>query len=203
MTTATTQKESVLLLARKLGILNRQDVRDAALPEEYLSRLTAENALIALALGIYMSADHEPGAHLDLAIVCKRIPECVIFGISALQFHDITTQVAHSVQIAIKRGKWTPQLEWPAIEVFHISSKAFSLGIERHTIENNTEIQVYSVARTVADLFKFRNHFGLDVAIEALREGWRDQRFTMKELYECAKICRVQSVMRPYMEMLE
>lgn len=103
----------------------------------------------------------------------------------------------------INRGNWTPQLKWPAIEVFLISPKAFSLGIERHTIENSTEIQVYSVTRTVADLFKFRNHFGLDVAIEALREGWRDQRFTMKELYEFAKICRVQSVMRPYMEMLE
>lgn len=98
MTVDTTQKERVLLLTRKLGILNRQDVRDAELSEEYLSRLTAENALIALAPGLYMSVEHEPSANLELAIVSKRIPECVIFGIAALQFHELTIQVADSDQ---------------------------------------------------------------------------------------------------------
>ncbi len=202
MTEPTTQKQRVLALAKERGLLSRTDLREADLPEEYLSRLESEGELTALAPGVYMASEHDAGESLDLAVVAKRVPHAVVFGISALQFHDLTTQIAHSVQISIERGKWEPKLDWPPIEVFHISGDAFSAGVETHTVEKNVEVQVYSVAKTVADIFKFRNTFGLDVAIEALKEGWRENRFTMGEIYEYAKICRVQRVMRPYLEML-
>lgn len=203
MTKATTQKQCVLELAKERGLLSRADLREADLPEEYLSRLQSEGELTALAPGIYMAPEHDASESLDLAVVAKKVPHAVVFGISALQFHDLTTQIAHSVQIAIERGKWEPKLDWPPIEVFHISGDAFSAGVETHTVEKNVEVQVYSVAKTIADIFKFRNTFGLDVAIEALKEGWRENRFTMDEIYEYAKLCRVQRVMRPYLEMLQ
>lgn len=203
MTEHVTQKQRVVQLASKLGIISRADVREADLPEESLSRLEEEDKLTALAPGVYMAHDHDASEFLELAVVAEKAPNAVLFGISALQFHALTTQVAHTVQIAIERGRWTPQLEWPTLETFHISGEAFSAGVEHHTIEKSVELKVYSVAKTVADLFKFRNTLGLDVAIEALREGWREQRFTMDELYAQAKICRVQTVMRPYLEMLQ
>jgi predicted transcriptional regulator of viral defense system len=203
MTEPTTQKQRVLELAKERGVLSRADLREAELPEEYLSRLENEGELTALAPGIYMAPEHDASESLELAVVTKKVPHAVVFGISALQFHDLTTQIAHSVQIAIERGKWEPKLDWPPIEVFHISGDAFSAGVETHTIEKDVEIQIYSVAKTVADLYKFRNTFGLDVAVEALKVGWRYQGFTMDEVYEYAKICRVQRVMRPYLEMLQ
>lgn len=203
MSKPTTQKQRVLELAKDRGIIRRADLREADLPEEYLSRLESEGELTALAPGIYMAPDHDVSESLDLAVVTKKVPHAVVFGISALQFHDLTTQIAHSVQIAIERGKWEPKLDWPPIEVFHISGDAFSAGVENHIVEKDVKLQVYSVPKTIADLFKFRNTFGLDVAIEALKEGWREKRFTMDEIYEHAKICRVQRVMRPYLEMLQ
>ncbi len=194
---------NLLDLAKDRGIISRADLREADLPEAYLARLESEGELTALAPGVYMAPDHDASELLDLAVVAKKVPHAVVFGISALQFHDLTTQIAHSVQIAIERGKWEPKLDWPPIKVFHISGDAFSAGIETHTVEKDVKAQVYSVAKTIADIFKFRNTFGLDVAIEALKEGWRYQRFTMDEVYEYAKICRVQRVMRPYLEMLQ
>lgn len=197
-----TQKEEIMQLAQDRGIVSRADVRDAGLPGEYLARMQNEGTLMLLAPGIYMVPDHDAGESLELAVVAKRVPHAVAFGLSALRFHDLTTQVARATQIAIERGKWEPKLEWPAIDVYHISGDAFSAGVETHTVEGSVKIQVYSVAKTIVDLFKFRNSFGLDVAIEALKEGWRDGRFTMDELHEYAEICRMARVMRPYLEML-
>lgn len=197
-----TQKQYVLALAEERGILSRADLREADLPETYLSQLASEGKLAALAPGVYMAKGYEPAETLDLAVVAKKVPSAVLMGISALQFHGLTTHLAHSVQIAIERGRWTPSLDWPPIEVFHISSRAFSAGIETHLIETSVELRVYSVAKTIADLFKFRHTFGLDVALDALKEGWREGRFEMSELDTYADVCRVRGVMRPYLEML-
>ncbi len=192
----------VLEMARKQGIISRADLREEGFAEEYLAKLAAAGYLSNLAPGVYMDNDADVGEHLELAVVAKRIPRAIFFGLTALAFHDLTTQVAHSVEFAIERDTWAPKLDWPTIDVFHLSGASYSTGIEEHIIEDNVPIQVYSVAKTVADLFKFRSRFGLDVAIEALREGWREKRFTLDELGACAKACRVHNVMRPYTEML-
>jgi predicted transcriptional regulator of viral defense system len=196
-------RSRALKLAKEFGVVSRRDLKDANLPEEYLARLEDEGELVQLSPGLYMCPDHEPGEHFELAVVAKRVPHAVFFGITALQFHDLTTHVANAVQIAIERGRWDPKIDWPTVDTFHISGEAFTAGVEAHEVEGGVDIHVYSVAKTVADLFKFRNRFGLDVAIEALREGWREQHFTMDELYEYARVCRVHNVIRPYTEMLE
>ena len=189
------------LIGRK-GLVSRADMRDEGLTEEYLSRMSSKGLLTLMAPGVYADPDAEFDEFIELAIVAKRIPHAVFFGPSALMFHGVTTQVAHSVHLAVERGKWTPKLDWPAIEVVHLSKPSYSTGIEEHTVTPDVRIRVYSVAKTVADLFKFRNRFGLDVALEALKEGWRARLFTRDELAESATASRVHRVMRPYMEMM-
>jgi predicted transcriptional regulator of viral defense system len=122
--------------------------------------------------------------------------------LSALRFHDLTTQSPHDVWIAIGPKAWRPRVDGPKIRVFRFSGAALTEGVETHTIEGVT-VKVYGVAKTVADCFKFRNKVGLDVALEALRESWRERRASMDDLWLYAKVCRVSNVMRPYLEGLE
>lgn len=202
MTIEGNQNERVLALAKRKGMLTSADLHREDLPREYLSRLAKSGQLTQLAPGVYMDPEADLGEHLELAVVAARVPRAVFFGLTALVFHELTSQVAHSVEFAIERDTWTPKLDWPVVDIVHLSGAAFTQGVEEHVLEHGTVIHVYSVAKTVADLFKFRSRFGLDVALEALREGWRHRYFTLHELDAYAKICRVQGVMRPYMEML-
>lgn len=197
-----TQREQVLKLATQQGIVTRQELRERGLPGEYLARLAASGQLNQLAPGVYMDVEGEIGEHLELAVVASRVPECIFFGLTALTFHTLTSQIAHAVEVAIPRGAWTPKLSWPACHVVHLSGASLTEGVDTHLIQTDVPIRVYSVAKTVADLFKFRSRYGIEVAIEALKEGWREQRFTLEELDVCARACRVHNIMRPYMEML-
>ena len=125
-----------------------------------------------------------------------RIGRCLV---SALRFHGIGTQLPHQVWIAVPRGTRVPRLQVPRLRVVNISPALFDLGVEVHRIEGQG-VKVYSVARTVADCFRFRNTVGLDVALEALSEAWRSKRLKMDELNRIAKKLRVQRVMQPYLE---
>ena len=80
-----------------------------------------------------------------------------------------------------------------------MSGESYTFGIREHTVQG-IAIKVYTPAKTVADCFKFRNKVGLDLAIEALRELWRSRLASMDDLAEAAKVCRVFTVMRPYLE---
>jgi predicted transcriptional regulator of viral defense system len=185
------------------GVLRARDLAEHGISPEYLNQLANEGGIERLARGVYANPDYEATEHFDQVIVQKRVPNGVFCLLSALQFHDLTTQIPWEVYLAIERGQHAPKIDWPPLNVFHISESQFEAGIEEHEIESGPKLRVYSPARTVADCFKFRNQVGLDVAIEALREGWRYKRLTMDEVYSYAKVCRVQRVMRPYLEMLQ
>jgi predicted transcriptional regulator of viral defense system len=129
------------------------------------------------------------------------VPEGVVCLLSALSFHGVGTQLPHEVWLAIQRRARQPSLRYPPLRVVKFSGKAFAEGIEVHRVEGQS-VRVYSVAKTLADLFKYRNKIGLDVALEALREAWRERRFTMDEMDRFARICRVERVMKPYLEAL-
>jgi hypothetical protein len=122
---------------------------------------------------------------ISLAEVAKRVPNAVVCLISALQFHNLTTQIPHRVWIAIENKNWKPKFDYPLLEVVRFSGRALSFGVEEHEV-NRVPVKVYSPAKTVADCFKFRNKIGLDVAMEALRETWRSRKATMDELWEAA-----------------
>lgn len=128
-----------------------------------------------------------------------RYPQGVLCLLSALTFHNLTTQSPREVWLALPKSAWRKPSSYPPIRLVHFSGKAFAAGIESHRRTTGV-VRVYCVAKTVADCFKFRNQIGLDVALEALREGWHQRRFTLQELDEMTRICRVQAVIRPYVE---
>ena len=135
-----------------------------------------------------------------MALSCFVVaPHSVVCLLSALGFHGIGTRLPAEVWVAIQRGRTAPQLLSPSLRVVRYSGMAFSEGIEVHRIERQA-VRIYSVAKTLADLFKARNRIGVEVAVEALREAWRDRRFKMAALDRAATACRVAHVMRPYVE---
>lgn len=146
-----------------------------------------------------LAAKPQTSEHHDLVIATSAVPGSVICLASALRFHGIGTQLPHQVWIAVRRGTRVPRLQTPPLRVVNISPTLFDLGRAVHRIEGQA-VNVYNVARTVADCFRFRNTIGLDVALEALTEAWRSQRLNLDELHRIAKRLRVNRVMQPYLE---
>jgi predicted transcriptional regulator of viral defense system len=193
------RKQKILELAKRMGLIRPRDVEAEGIHREYLLRLYRNGDLARVGRGLYALPGTQTSESISLAEVAKRIPNAVVCLISALQFHNLTTQIAPQVWIAIENKKWEPTLDYPPLEIVRLTGRAFSFGVEEHEV-NRITVKVYSPAKTVADCFKFRNKIGLDVALEALRETWRSRKATMDELWEAAKVCRVANVMRPYLE---
>ncbi|MBP7586784.1 MAG: type IV toxin-antitoxin system AbiEi family antitoxin domain-containing protein [Thermoanaerobaculia bacterium] len=192
-------RERLLALARRRGWLSAQEVARAGIHSQHLTVLVADGTLERVRRGLYRIAGSEVTQHHGLVVASAAVPGAVICLLSALSFHAIGTQLPAEVWIAIARGRREPKLPYPRLRVVRYSGAAFSEGIEIHELEAR-RVKVYSVAKTIADLFKARHQVGLDVAMEALREAWRARRFTMAELDRAARACRVERVMRPYVE---
>jgi len=193
------QTSRVLELVREAGILRPRDLDAYVIPREYLTRLCDRGLLERTGRGLYVLAEAEATENQTLAEACKRVPNGIVCLLSALQFHGLTTQAPFEVWIAIDRKDRRPSVDYPPLRVVRFSGDALTFGVQETTIQN-VPARVYSPAKTVADCFKYRNKIGLDVAIEALRDTWRQKRATMDELLEAAKVCRVARIMRPYLE---
>jgi predicted transcriptional regulator of viral defense system len=191
----------VLSLARRNGSVSREDVADANIHTQILSRLVRAGALQRVAPGLYRLPSAPITHNHSLAVVAAVAPKAVVCLLSALSFHQIGTQLPHDVWIALDRRTRRPALKFPPLRVVRFGGAALMQGIETHRIEGET-VRVYNVAKTIADAFKYRNKIGLEVALEALRESWRARRFTMDEIYRYGRICRVERVMQPYLETL-
>jgi len=199
MATPTTHADKILDLVSKVGVLRPRDLDAHGIPRTYLSRLLAAGKLRRIGRGLYILPGSTVSEHRSLAEACKRVPKGVLCLLSALRFHELTTQAPFEVWLAIGEKAWRPRMDYPPLRIVHFSSAAIESGVEKHQIEGVT-ISVFAPAKTVADCFKYRNKVGLDVAVEALRDCWRSRRCTMDELWKYAKVCRVQNVMRPYLE---
>ncbi len=194
-------RERIIKLAsRKRGVTTR-DLAQEGIHRQVLSRLVGSGELERVARGLYRRPDHAVSEHHGLAIACTAVPKGVVCLLSALSFHEIGTQLPFEIWIAIHRRAKRPVLKYPPLRIMRYSGLALTEGIETRLVEGRP-VRVYNVAKTVADCFKYRNKIGLDVALEALRDAWRARRFTMDELDRYATICRVQRVMRPYLELL-
>ncbi|MBI1309676.1 transcriptional regulator [bacterium] len=189
----------VLELVREAGILRPRDLDAYQIPREYLIRLRDRGLLERTGRGLYVLAEAEPTENQTLAEACKRVPNGIVCLLSALQFHGLTTQAPFEVWMAIGEKDRRPSVDYPPLRVVRFSGDALTFGIQETTIQN-VPARVYSPAKTVADCFKYRNKIGLDVAIEALRDTWRQKRATMDELLEAAKVCRMARIMRSYLE---
>ena len=161
--------------------------------------MTRSGALERVGPGRYRAVNREATKHHAMVLAAAAMPSAVICLLSALSFHDIGTQLPHQVWVAVPRGAHVPRLSFPPLRTVRVAPAMFELGIETHRLEGHP-VRVYSLARTVADCFRFRNTIGMDVALEALKEAWRSRRLKMDELNHVAKQLRVNRVMQPYLE---
>jgi predicted transcriptional regulator of viral defense system len=190
----------LLKLARTGSLLRARDVAELGIHTGVLTRMARAGELEKVGPGRYrLPAKPRGSEHHDLVMATSAVPGSVVCLVSALRFHGIGTQLPHQVWIAVPRGTRVPRLTGPPLHVVNIAPAVFNIGIEDPRIEGQI-VRVYSVARTVADCFRFRNTVGLDVALEALSEAWRSKRLKMDELNRIAKKLRVQRVMQPYLE---
>ena len=193
------QSDHILELARHRRVLRAADVREQGWSPQLLIRLHQAGKLHRLGRGLYALPDAQVTEHQTLMEVCQRVPKAVLCLLSALQWHEIGTQLPHEVWVALPEGTQAPALGYPALRITRLRGAAYSDGIQTVT-EHGAPIRVYSAAKTVTDCFKFRNKIGLDVALEALKDAWRSRKVTMDELGHFAKINRVERVMQPYLE---
>jgi predicted transcriptional regulator of viral defense system len=185
------------------GPVRWKDVLDAGLNPNLLYRLLKRGEVERIARGLYRVPGNFPSQHGDLVEAAHLVPQGVVSLLSALTLHGIGTQMPRSVWIALDRSKnrKPPRVRGMPVEFVWFSGAAFTDGQEEHHIDG-AKIRVYSPAKTVADLFKYRGKIGIDVAVEALREGLRERRFTPAEVERFAQVCRVSAVMKPYLQAL-
>ncbi|HZO53599.1 MAG TPA: type IV toxin-antitoxin system AbiEi family antitoxin domain-containing protein [Bryobacteraceae bacterium] len=186
-------------MARKQSVLRPRDVEHLGIAREYLLRLVRRGDLVRVGRGIYTLPRAKVTEHHSFAEVAKQVPESTICLLSSLAFYNLTTQAPHEVWIALPPGARTPRSTVTAIRAHRFSGKALTEGREKYVVEG-VPVMIYVPAKTVADCFKFRNKIGIDVAMEALRESLRKKAATISEIRYFAHICRVQRVMRPYLD---
>ncbi|HEX3103167.1 MAG TPA: type IV toxin-antitoxin system AbiEi family antitoxin domain-containing protein [Terriglobales bacterium] len=183
------------------GIVRPRDIEAIGLPREYLLRLHRQGKIVRSGRGLYSLRDATITERHSYAEAARRVPGSIFCLLSALAFHEITTQSPASVWIALPQGTRRPTISSLSLRVVRLSGASLTEGVENHKVEG-VPIRVYSVAKTVADCFKFRNKIGLDIAIEALKDSLGQKKATVNEIYRYARICRVSNVIRPYMEAL-
>ena len=181
------------------GILRTGEALRLGIHPRTLFALRDAGALEQLSRGLYRLAELPPLTNPDLVTVALKVPGAVICLISALAFHELTTQVPHAVDIALSKGDEPPRLEYPPLRLFWFSGPAYHEGIETHDVDG-TDVRIYDPEKTIADCFKLRRKVGLDVALEGLKNYRRRPDFAPDSLLHYARICRVENVIRPYLE---
>lgn len=194
-----TKTDALVLLARE-GPVRARDLDQAGIPRAYLRRLCDRGILEQVDRGLYRLADAPATEHHSLAEVATRVPHAIICLLSALQVHELTTEVPHAVWVMIDRHARMPKISYPKLEVVRASGRAREHGVETRAMEG-VQVKLTTPAKTVADCFRYRQHVGLDVAMQALRDYLR-KRHGINDLVEAARADRVYTVMRPYMEAL-
>jgi predicted transcriptional regulator of viral defense system len=194
-----THTHRLLSLAAKTGLLRASDLASIQVPRSVLTRLTSAGLLEKRARGLYALPNAAMSELETLAMVAAKSPQSVFCLLTALQFHELTTQLPRAVCIAMPRGSHVPKIEYPPIKMVQFSGAAYAEGIEE-VARDGVKLRFYSVAKTIVDCFKHRSKIGLDVALEALKEARARNIASSDEIWRFAKLCRLTSVMRPYLE---
>jgi len=181
------------------GLLRTAQALRLGIHPATLYALRDSGKLEQISRGLYRLAASSPLGNPDLVTVALRVPQGVICLISALAFHDLTTQVPHEVQAALPRGAEQPRLDYPPLRIYRFTGKSFTEGAEAHELDS-IRVRIYSPEKTLADCFKFRNQVGLDTVVEALRLYRERREVRVDDLMRFAAICRVSKIMRPYLE---
>lgn len=198
---ATGHIDRLLQHAQRHGVVRPRDLGRLGIPRVALQRAVDRGQVIRRTRGVYVMPDHGTTRHTDVAAVAVRSPKAIVCLVSALDYHRLTTQVPHAVWIMIQKSAHRPIITNLTTRVVRASGQALTAGVEKHLIEG-VQVQMTSPAKTVADCFRYRDTVGTDVAVEALRDCLRKRKATPADIYEMAKVDRVASVMRPYLEAL-
>jgi len=186
----------------KGGTLRTRDLIALGVHTDALYMLRDSGRIVELGRGLYRLAETGEAEHPDLALVAARAPDAAVCLISALSYHDITTQIPSSIHLAVPRGSYHGiRLPIP-VTVYRFDPKTFNKGLETHRV-GGMPLKIYSPARSVVDCFKFRNKLGLDVALEALRLARQRKRVQNRELLHYARLLRVETPMSPYLQAIE
>jgi len=200
MSTATHERK-VLTLAKRQPLLTARDLKAHDVPPAILARLVAARKLAQVNRGIYSLPQRALSEHQSLAEVALRVPRGVICLLSALRVHGIGSQAPSEVWIATPPNSVAPKIAQPVLRVVRMSGASLTEGIE-HVEIDGVQVAVFDAAKSVVDCFKFRNKVGLDVALEALHDAWRQRKVTTDALWRYAEVDRMRNVMRPYLESL-
>lgn len=197
----TTQAQRTHELLAQKGIVRPVDLEAIGIPRAVLTRMAAAGEVERIGRGLYrlptLGSEHD-----SLIAVATKVPQAVFCLLTALQFHELTTQLPRQIWIAMPRGSHTPRIDYPPIKMVQFAGDAYSTGIEE-VERDRTTVRIYCVAKTIADCFKHRSKIGLDVALEALKETRKKGKASADDLWHYAKLCRVANVMRPYLEAIE
>ena len=181
------------------GVLRAGQAIRAGIHPGTLYAMRDSGLLERVSRGVYRLASSSPLGNPDLVTVATRIPGGVICLISALSFHELTTQIPHEVHVALASGAEEPRLDHPPIRTYRFTGQSFTEGVETHELDG-VDVRVYSPEKTLADCFKFRNRIGLDTAVEAVRSYRERGSIRVDELMRYASICRVKKVIQPYLQ---
>jgi len=195
------EKKYKKVFAGHNGTLRASKAIELGIPKHVLYQMAKAGELVREAQGIYRLSESAPLGNPDLVQISLRVPRAVICLISALYFHELTTQIPHQVQFALPRDVKTPKIDYPPIKVFHFSGESYFSGVAEKSVDG-IQIKVYDREKTIADCFKFREKIGMDVALEALKDYFSKPHPNPSRLIKYAKINRVENVIRPYMEAL-
>ena len=191
--------KAVKIFKRHGGILRTSQAIKAGIHPATLYAMRDSGELEAISRGVFRLSDIPPLGNPDLVTVATRVSQGIICLISALSFHELTTQIPHEVHVALPRGAEEPRLEYPPVRTYRFTGASFIEGVEIHDIDG-IRVQIYSPEKTLADCFKFRNKVGLDTVIEAIRFYRERRKIKVDDLMRYAAVCRVEKIMRPYLE---
>ena len=192
---------AITIFKKHGGILRTAQALRAGIHPGTLYTMRDSGMLEVVSRGVYRLSSISPLGNPDLVTVATRIPGGVICLISALAFHELTTQIPHEVHVALPRGAEEPRLDHPPVKTYRFTGNAFTEGIQIHKLDE-VSVNIYSPEKTLADCFKFRNKIGLDTAVEAIRLYRERRSIRVDDLMHYAEICRVKKIIRPYLEAL-
>jgi predicted transcriptional regulator of viral defense system len=193
-----TQRDQALTLLKRRGITRLAELQTAGVTATTVSRMERAGEVVRLARGLYQLPDAALDAHQSLAEAARLVPKGVICLASALAFHRLTDQMPPKVWIAIGRKDWRPRITYPPLRVARFSEEDLRRGVQRKKIAG-TPVPVFGVAKTVADLFRYRRTVGELLALEGLRQALRQHKATPAQLAREAQAAGVWRTMQPYL----
>ena len=195
------QRDLAVAYLRASGMARLSELIAQGVTASTVSRLEREGAVTRLARGLYQLADASLDVNHTLAEASKLVPKGVICLTSALAFHGLTDQIPPKVWIAIGLKEWRPKFAYPPVRFARFSDARLREDLGHHVIDG-VSVPIFGVARTIADLFRYRQTVGVNVALEGLRESLRQKKAQPSEIAKQAAKAKVWNFMEPYVSAL-